>query len=278
MKKFLRKINKLSGFGKASLLILIIIMFMVIFAPFISPYSHKIPSGKALEAPSLMHILGTDDLGIDLWSQICYGARISIFIGSFTAVFAGIGGSIIGILSGYYGGILDKVIMRVTDIMIVLPDLPVMIVIGAFFGTSLKNIIVVLSLFLWTIPARVVRSKILSLKEERFIIAARSYGDNFLGITTRHFLPHTMPLIGLNVIKLMSKAIVAEASLAFLGIGDPTSKSWGLILYHAINFNGIYFTPYWKWWVVTPLVAIVSLVLSIAMLLRDIEKIIDVKI
>lgn len=278
MKKLLKKINKLSILGKISLIILFFIMFIVIFAPFISGYSYKIPSGKALEAPSFVHILGTDDLGIDLWSQICNGARISVFIGSITAIFAGGFGSIIGILSGYYGGVLDKIIMRVTDTMIVLPDLPSMIVIGAFFGTSLKNIIIVLSLFLWTIPARVIRSKIISLKEERFIIAARSYGDNFIGITIRHFLPHTMPLIGLNVMKLMSKAIIAETSLAFLGIGDPTSKSWGLILYHAINFNGIYFTPYWKWWVVVPIISIISLVLALAMLLRDIEKIIDTKI
>lgn len=278
MKRMLKKIRKFSWSGKLSLLIIFSILFIVIFTPYLTKYSYRIPSGEALEAPSNLHILGTDDLGIDLWSQICHGARISILVGLGTALLAGVGGSIIGMLSGYFGGIADKILMRFTDMMIALPDLPVMIVMGAFFGSSLKNIIIVLTLFSWTMPARLVRSKVIYLKEESYIKVARSYGAGFWYITYKHFIPHSFPLIMVSIIKLISKAIVFEASLSFLGLGDPTSKSWGLILHHALNFKGIYFTDYWKWWIISPLVAITSMVIAIAFISREFEKIIDTKI
>ena len=272
------KFNRFSTGGRVSILFIIILITMGLFSTLICTHPYNLPSGAPFEPPNRDHLLGTDDLGMDLFSQICFGARISLLVGITAALIAGIGGGILGILAGYYGGILDKIIMRVADIMIVLPDLPMMILFGSFFGPSLKNIIFVLAFFSWTTPARIVRSKVLSTKNENYILVAESYGAGFGYLLWKHFIPEILPILMVTIIKLTSKAIVSEAGLAFLGLGDPTSKSWGLILNHAINFKGIYFTDYWKWWVVSPLVAITFLVISIATISRDLEKILNEKL
>ncbi|MDQ2085592.1 ABC transporter permease [Herbivorax sp. ANBcel31] len=277
LKNVLQKLNRLSLMGKIGAFVILIILVIGLFGNLLSFYPHNIPGGNALEAPSLKHWLGTDDLGIDIWAQICYGARISVFIGLSTAVLSGIGGSIIGVIAGYFGKKIDKIIMRLTDIIIVLPDLPVMIVLGAFFGPDIKNIIIVLSLFLWTFPARIIRSKILSVKEEKYFLAAKSYGAGLKHLFFRHFIPHISPLIMISMIRIVNRAIIAEASLAFLGLGDPASKSWGMILNRAINFKGIYFTDFWKWWVLSPVIALLLLVISVGFISRDVEKIFNSK-
>jgi peptide/nickel transport system permease protein len=211
-------------------------------------------------------------------SQIFYGARLSLIIGFSTSILAGLGGAILGVLSGYYGGLTDKIIMRLTDIMIALPDLPMMILLGAFFGPSIKNIVLVLVLFSWTGPARIIRSKVISIKKEAYIVMAKSYDASFYHLLKTHFLPEIMPILAITTIKITSRAIVAEAGLSFLGLGDPTSKSWGLILNHAINFKGIYFTEYWKWWVIAPLFSMMMLILSISYVSRDLEKVLNEKL
>jgi len=272
--KIIKMVNAFSLTAKVSVLFVTIVIVIGVFYGFFSLHPHDIPSGEALESPNAVHYLGTDDLGIDIWAQICYGARISIFVGLIVALLAGVGGGIIGIISGYYGGAADRVLMRVTDMIIVIPDLALMIVIGAFFGPGLKNIILVLALLSWTNPARIIRSKVISMKHENYITAAKSYGAGLFHITIRHFLPGIAPLVMVSIIRLMSRAIVTEASLAFLGLGDPTTKSWGLILNHAINFKNIYYTEFWKWWVVSPLIAILALVLSFAFICRELERLI----
>lgn len=278
MKNIILRLNKLTIVGKLSLSFIIIVIFIGILSEYISPHPYNIPTGDSLESPSINHWLGTDDLGMDILSQIFYGAKISVIIGFSIAFLAGIGGGILGIIAGYFGGIIDKVIMRIIDIMLVLPDLPMMILLGAFFGPSIKNIIIVLSFFSWTVPARVVRSKIISIKRENYILAAESYGGGFIYLLKKHFIPGVLPILMVTVIKLISKAIVAEAGLSFLGLGDPTSKSWGLILNNAINFPGIYFTDYWKWWVISPLISIILIVLSISFISRDFEKVVNDKL
>ena len=278
VKQGMKNIKGFTLMGKAGMAVVCVVLFLGIFSDRLSVHPYNLPSGSAFEAPGPVHWLGTDDLGIDLWAQICFGARVSMIIGFGTALLAGIGGSLIGICSGYFGGLIDKIVMRVTDIIIVLPDLPTMIVLGAFFGPGIRNIIIVLALFSWTVPARIVRSKVLSVKEEKYVVAAKSYGAKFWHLTIRHFLPNILPVVMVSVIRLFSKAIFAEAGLAFLGLGDPTSKSWGLILNHAVNFRGIYFTDYWKWWIVGPSAAIMLLVTAIAFICRDVEKIVNSKI
>ncbi|ABR47708.1 binding-protein-dependent transport systems inner membrane component [Alkaliphilus metalliredigens QYMF] len=251
----------------------IVIFFLLAMAPNqLAIHSPNIPSGPALTSPNFQHWLGTDDLGIDLWAQICHGAQISMMVGLGTAFLAVGGGSILGVFAGYYGGKIDGWLMRLIDLMMVIPELPTMIVLGSFFGPSMVNIMIVLTLFSWTRPARIIRSKVISIKEENYVKVTESYGGGFIYITRRHFLPQTFPLIMVSFIKLVSKAIVAEASLAFLGLGDPTSKSWGLILNHAMSFQGIYFIEFWKWWILFPLLCIMTMVLAISFISKEIEN------
>lgn len=277
MKKIKEHWKMFSMPAKIATLWLIFICSMALLASIITRYPCYIPSGSSLEPPSFTHIIGTDDLGIDLWAQICYGARTSLMIGFGTALLAGVGGSLFGIFAAYKGGWVDTLMMRIVDMMIILPQLPLMIVLGAFLGPNIGNIVVVLALFSWTGIARIVRSKVLSLKQEKYVLAAQSYGASFFYIVKKHFFPSVFPLIMVGMIRLTSRAIVAEASLSFLGLGDPASKSWGMILHHALNFKGIYFTPYWKWWITSPLLAVLSVVIAIAFIGREIEKIINTK-
>jgi len=219
--------------------------------------------------------MGTDELGVDLWAQICHGARISLVIGLGTALTAGLGGGLAGILAGYAGGRVDTVLMRLVDIILVLPDLPVMIVLAAFFGPSLTTIVLVLSCFSWVHTARIVRSRILILKQRQYIRAAALCGAGPWYLIRRHFLPEIFPLAAVSMIRLTGRAIVAEAGLSFLGLGDPTSRSWGMILHHATSFPGIYYTRFWLWWLVFPWLALTLMVVSLALVGRDMEAITD---
>ena len=269
--------NRLSISGKISLSIIFTLVIITVIYHFSPLETHRLPSGTSLEAPTLSHPFGTDDLGIDLLAQICYGTGISLTIGIGTALIAGLGGTLLGMVAGYFGKWVDHFITGLSDTMLCIPRLPLMIVMGAFFGTSIQNIIFVLALVSWAGPARIARSKLIALKQERYIAAARSYGAGFFQLSIRHFFPALFPISMVSMLKIISAAIIAEASLSFLGLGDPTSKSWGIILNRSINFDSIYFTEYWKWWIVIPLFFLILLVISFAMLGRDIERLLNTK-
>ena len=264
--------------GKLSLGILIVVLLMAVFATQLSPYPYNFTSGDALIPPGSEHIMGTDDLGIDLWAQICYGARVSLIVGFGTALLAAVGGGMIGIFSGYVGGIPDKIIMRMIDILIVIPDFPLMVLLAALLGPSLLNVVIVLALFAWVTPARIVRSQVLMLKEQTYIKAAESYGAGTWYLIRRHFLPTVFPILAVNIIRLTGRAIISEAGLSFLGLGDPTSKSWGLIIHYATSFKGIYYTNFWKWWLVYPWLILTMVVMALAFLSREMERVLDPRI
>lgn len=278
LKGFLNFYKELSMLGKISFLIIAGLILMAVFAPIISWQPHNRSSGPALLAPAYPYILGTDDLGVDIWAMICYGARISLLIGFGTALLAGLGGSMIGIVAGYRGGWTDRLVMRLVDLMVAIPNLPIIIVLAAFFGPSILNIILVLTLFSWAGPARMARSATLNLKEEAYIKMAMHYGGNSKYLLKNHFLPELIPIILVSMTRLTGRAIVTEASLSFLGLADPASKSWGLIINHALNFKGIYFTEFWKWWLLYPWLFLTLFVSSFALLGRELEKIADRRI
>jgi peptide/nickel transport system permease protein len=271
-------LSKFSIEGKIGLIGLSIFIMMAIFAPVISGYPPGEITGDSLERPGSAHILGTDELGMDIWAQICYGARMSLLIGLAVACIAGFGGGAIGILAAYKGGLADQALMRVIDVTMALPSLPLLIVISAFMGPSIVNVIIILVLFSWARPARIARSQTLSVKTHAYIIAARNYGASSWYLLRRHIFPEVLPILLVLVIGITSHAIVAEAGLAFLGLGDPTSKSWGMMLNYATGFRSIYFTPYWQWWLVPPLLALISLLLCLAFISRDLERVLDPKL
>ena len=273
-----KPLSKFSTEGKIGILGIICIIFMAVFAPVITIYPPQMITGDSLEAPGPEHILGTDELGMDIWSQICYGARMSLTIGLAVAFIAGFGGGAIGILAGYMGGYIDQGLMRVIDVTMALPSFPLLIVISAFLGPSILNVILVLVLFSWAKPARIARSQTLSLKKNNYIIAAQNYGAKPVYLLWRHIFPEVMPVLFVLIIGISSHAIIAETGLAFLGLGDPTSKSWGMMLNHATSFRSIYFTPYWQWWLLPPLFMLIFLLLCLAFISRDMERILDPKL
>ncbi len=270
--------KEMSFLGKAGFMILAIMLVLAAGAPLFTWLPHDVSSGPALSPPGGKHLMGTDELGVDIWSQICFGARVSLIVGLGTALLAGLGGSLVGTWAGYRGKLIDRILMRIIDIMIVMPDLPVMVILAAFFGSSLTNIIIVLSLFSWSHPARIMRAQALSLKERGFVRMAQSYGAGDLYIIGRHLLPELIPVMVVSMVRLSGMAIITEAGLSFLGLGDPTSRSWGLIINHAINFSGIYFTDFWKWWLLYPWIFLTLLVTGLALFGRDLERIADPRI
>lgn len=273
--RFGSALSKFSLEGKLGLFGLLVIVVIAAFAPLIAIYPPSGITGDALESPCEAHILGTDELGMDIWSQICYGARASLVIGFAVACVAGFGGGALGILAGYTGGTGDQLLLRMIDVTMALPSFPLLIVISAFMGPNIFNVILILILFSWAKPARIARSQTLSIKSHAYITAARSYGATPGYLLRRHIFPEILPILLVLILGISSYAIVAEAGLAFLGLGDPTSKSWGMMLYYATRFSAIYFTPYWMWWLIPPLVALILLLLCLAFIGRDLERVLD---
>ncbi len=250
--------------------LLVVLMAFVIFL-LVGGDGHRVATGESLEAPSFHHLLGTDDLGMDILAQLCHGGGYSLFLGLFSAGIAVTIGSVVGIASGYYGGGLDKLLMSISDILTGMPQMILLILLGAFLGASYFSIVLVIALISWTQTARMVRARVIFIKNRNYIKYSRRIGATFPDMVLRHFLPALRELLTLSFIKIMSRGIVMEASLAYLGLGDPTSKSWGMMLNRAMSFPGIYFTPFWKWWVLAPLAALIGLVISLMAYSREFE-------
>lgn len=259
----------------ASYLIILIIMTVVcLYGVYIYPHSTTRPTGNSLESPSLNHILGTDDLGIDIFAQLSKGYFTSMMIGIISASISFIVGGLLGVMSGYLGKSTDLIISFLINLFLSIPQIPIMILIGAFIGPSIWNIIFVLSLFSWSHIAKIVRAKTIQIKNNDYILLARSYGGSFFYIFKNHMFRDIFPILLISSISMVGRAIVQESSLAFLGMSDPLLKSWGLMIQRVINFNGIYFTELWKWWLLPPLISLAIVIYCIRMISREAENII----
>lgn len=255
------------------LFVLLAIVLAAVFAPLISPYDPNAQEFEFLEPPSAQHIMGTDDLGRDLFTRIIYGGRVSLFVGVTTVIVALLIGVSMGLYGGFYGGVADNLIMRYIDLQWAFPNFIIAVYLVAVFGTGLSNVMVAITLAFLDDFARIVRGKVLSLREEEFILAARSIGASDKRIMGRHILPSTAaPVIVLATISV-SYAILAEAALSFLGLGvDPKTPTWGLILSNSRSF----FSRAW-WLAVFPGLAIMLTVLSINFLGDALRDFLDVR-
>jgi len=272
--KYYLSIFKRSKQGVIGLFIIIVFILLAISAPLLTPYDPlKLGSpDELLTPPSLTHILGTDDLGRDIFAQLIYGSRVSLLVG-FSAAFISIAlGSIIGLIAGYVGGLVDELLMRMTDIVMVLPALPLMIVLSALLGRSLINIIIVISIVGWPYSARVIRSQVLSIKERPFIEAARCIGAGRFRIIFREIFPNVIPLMIAEGVLYIASAIYSEAVLSFLGLGDPMNISWGMMLNFAFSSGVI---AYAWWWVLPPGLSTGFIILGFALLGNAINEILN---
>lgn len=266
MSEFARRLRRpvLTG-----LLLLALFLLLAVFAPLIAPFDPWEP-GRPFLPPSMTHPFGTNDIGQDIFSELIYSTRISLFVGFFAAFVSVAIGTLVGLFSGYLRGAADEVLMGTTDIVLIIPALPLMIILAAHTSPSIWNIIIVIGALWWTSTARVVRSRVLQLREMPFVEAARSLGAGDGYIVFKHILPNTLQVILAKFILAVAGAMLTEASLSFLGLGDPLQKSWGMMLNYAFSRGG-FINGYW-WWYLPPGICISLAVLSFVLIGFGLEE------
>lgn len=239
--------------------------------PWLAPHRPMALAGAPLEAPSWAHLLGTNAIGQDLLSQLVTGARVSLVI----ALVAGVGtlvlGAAVGLTAGWRGGTVDAALMRMVDLLLALPRLPLLIVVGAYIRPSVLSIAVLIAVTSWPPNARVVRSQALSLRGRTHLQAASGFGARTWHVLRRHVIPEVGLILVAGLVSAAGRAVMLEAGLSFLGLGDPNQASWGATLRDALDFGGLFFTPAWSWWLVPPVVAITVVLLGITFLGMGIE-------
>lgn len=226
----------------AGLVILIVLVLIAIFDGYIAPLDPNSMGSQRLSTPSLANPFGTDDLGRDVFSGVIHGARVSLIVGLLGALTTTAIAIFVGALSGYLGGHIDDLMMRVTEVFMVIPRLFLALVIAAIWGSSIWNIILVIGVLSWPGCARLVRAEFMSLKQQEFVEAAKAQGASRLSIIFSEILPNAMPPIIISASLAVGSAILLESSLSFLGLGDPNVLSWGVILHNCFDFF------YRAWW------------------------------
>lgn len=255
--------------GIAGAIIVLITVFIAVFAPLIAPYDPAAQGSIRLLSPSRAHLMGTDELGRDTFSRIVYGARVSLQVGIISVMIALVIGGFLGMISGYFGGWADTWTMRLVDIMFAFPGIVLAIVIAGLLGPSRRNAMIAIGVIYAPAFARVVRGAVLAIKSEAYMEAARVVGASHLRLVRQHVVPNIMaPMIVLTTVYL-SSAILSEAALSFLGLGtQPPEPTWGGMLNIARTYMEI--SP---WMAIFPGLAIAILVLGFNFLgdgLRDI--------
>lgn len=263
--------------GAIGVAMLLIALAVAILAPFLAPYdpyaSVRVTILDIYQSPSPAHVLGTDDRGKDVFSALLYGTRVSLLVGFTAALIALVIGGVVGIVAGYRGGRIGAGLMRFTDFFLVIPDLALQIVIVAIAGQSLVNIIIVIGALGWTTTARLVRSQTLSVRERKFVLRAKAIGAGDLHILRRHVMPQVLPLMLANMVLVISLAILAESTLSFLGLGDPTLISWGQMLNFAFARGAVSAGAWWA--LIPPGMAIVWVVLGTTLLGTALEEVLN---
>lgn len=225
-------------FAMIGLTILILIVGIAIFAPKIAPFDPNLQDyTSSMQSPSRNHLLGTDNFGRDILSRIMYGARISLRLGLFGTLIGASVGSLLGAVAGYFGGWVDMIIMRLLDVQMAFPGILLAVIVIAVMGVSDLNVIIAIGVFSFPTFARVIRGAFLVLREQDYVVAAKSVGASSMRILLRHLLPNSLsPILVLSTIRL-GTAILTAASLGFLGLGvRPPSPEWGTMLSEGRNY------------------------------------------
>jgi peptide/nickel transport system permease protein len=240
---------------------LMLIILVAVLGRLLWPIDPLALSPDKFQAPTLQHIMGTDDLGRDVFARVVLGAQISLTVGVLSALIAVVFGCLIGAFAGYFGGLVDELLMRLTEVFQVIPRFLLAIVIVALFGAGLEKIVLVIGLLSWPGTARIVRAQFLVLRSEEFVLAAILSGASTPRVIWRHILPNVSPYLIAAAFLQMGAAILVEAFLSFLGLGDPGNPSWGLLLQQA----QLYLRTAW-WMAVFPGLALALTIFSLNLL------------
>jgi ABC-type dipeptide/oligopeptide/nickel transport system permease subunit len=236
------------------------------FAPLLAPYDPRALAGDSLLSPSGRHLLGTNNVGQDIFSQIIWGARTSLVVALASAALSLAVGVLVGATAGLVAGWPEAVVMRVIDVFLAVPRLPLLVLVAALAGASLTSVVLVVGLLTWPVIARQVRAQTRSLRERGYLTAARGFGGGLGYLLRRHLVPALGPILVSGFVAVAANAVLLEASLAFLGLADPTGISWGIILNQALAEPGLYYSLLWTWWVLPAGFAITLAVLGFAFL------------
>jgi peptide/nickel transport system permease protein len=266
--------------GKTGVTILGVFMVMAIasfFVPLIDPMYDPMtgidPDIKLSTGPSLTHWLGTDNVGRDILAQLLEGAKVAFVVGLSAAFFSIVIGTLIGMIAGYAGGLVDAFLMRIADIIMVLPSLVILLILASLFGQfNIWIIVFIIAIMRWPAVSRVIRSQTLSLKHRPFIEASRVAGASHVRIVLRHIMPNVLPLAFLYMTFRVTSAILVEAALSFLGFGDPSQVSWGMMLQWVWKSGHMFEAPYW---LIPPGLCISLLTLAFYMLGRAMDEVLD---
>lgn len=261
----------LGGLGWIGVAMLAVLVLCAVFAPALARHDPDVTSGLPFASPDGSHPLGTDDLGRDLFAQLLFGARVSLFIGVAAAVISVTIGATVALIAGYYRGAVETVLMRIVDLMLAFPFIVLVVVFAAFFGRGLFTTIVVIAGVIWARPARVLRSQVIKVRQFDHVLAAASMGASGARVIGRHVLPRIAPLAAVQFVRAANVAVLIEASLAFLGLGDPGRESWGTTLYFAQARNA-FLTDSWVWWILPPGLGLTMAILGFAFLGYAIEE------
>ena len=253
----MRRDLKHNKVAMAGLFVLILFFGAAIFADLLAPFDPLKTSNETFQTPSPKFLFGTDDLGRDVFSGVIYGAQTSILVGVSVALMSGVIGVLVGATAAYAGGVWDDFLMRLTELFLIPPQFFLALVIAALFGSTLFNLILILTITNWTTMARLVRAEVLSLKERSFVEASKALGASPTRTLFHEILPNASPLIITKIVLMVGNVILMEAGLEFVGLGDANHISWGYMLHNGQHFirDG--------WWIIAfPSLALAALVLS----------------
>ena len=250
-------------------LLFLFFVILAILSRFVAPYQPH-DRFEPFQAPGLEHLFGTNDIGNDIFSEFVYGSRASLLVGVLTGVFSTWLGVVVGLLAGFHGGFLDEGLMGMTDVVLMIPRIPLIIVLSAFLRPSVWLLILVMSILWWTSTARVIRSRTMQVRAMSFVESARCLGFSNRHILFSEVLPNIFMVIIPEFLLTVASAMISEASLSFLGLGDPSLKSWGTMIHFAFQRGG-FLNGMW-WWYAPPGLGITFFVLSIVFLSFSFEE------
>ena len=258
--------------GVAGLVLILFLFTTAILAPVIAPHDPWDYSASSFQQPSKEHLLGTNDIGYDIFSELLWSLRTSILFGIAVAAITCTLGLVLGVSAALIGGMYDMLVMRLADALLAIPTIMILILIAAYFKPSTTVLIIALSLVLWQTIARGVRAQTLSLKTKLYVKAAKNTGAPTSYIMYKHIMPELFPLYAMGFVTKARIAVFMEAGLSFLGIFDPTTKSLGIMMSYAMRY--LYLDVWWNW-LLPPVIALSLLIVSLGLISYAIEEIFD---